>query len=148
MAHFSMSQKTAAFALAGALLTGTLAPAVAGPVPGNVASLAKATPHQVIDVRWRHRGGAVAAGIAAGLIGGALIGAATAPYYYGPGYYDAAAGLLPLSGPGLRATRGLCTAAARRLRATAGRLRTGTHVPGDDRQRPRLRLLAALLSSE
>ncbi len=88
MAHFSMSQKTAAFALAGALLTGTLAPAVAGPVPGNVASLAKATPHQVIDVRWRHRGGAVAAGIAAGLIGGALIGAATAPYYYGPGYYE------------------------------------------------------------
>ena len=32
----------------------------------------------------------VAAGVAAGLIGGAIVGGAIAsqPYYYGPGYYD------------------------------------------------------------
>ncbi len=36
----------------------------------------------------RRRGGAVAAGVAAGLIGAAVVGAAVAPRYgYGPGYY-------------------------------------------------------------
>ncbi len=101
--HTSISRKTAAWALTGALLIGAAAPAMAGPLPGNVASLEKAAPAQAIDVRWRHRGyggGGVAAGIAAGLIGGALIGAAAAPYYYGPGYYEPAPGYYPYPGPG------------------------------------------------
>jgi hypothetical protein len=100
MTRTSISQKTAALALSGALLIGAAAPALAAPLPGNGAGLATAAGTHVIDVRWRHRGGAVAAGIAAGLIGGALIGAATAPgYYYPPSYYGPPPPYGPYYGP-------------------------------------------------
>lgn len=60
-------------------------PAMAGPVPGNLASVGAATPSSIIDVRGR--GGGVAAGIVAGAIVGGLIAGAATPYYYGPGPY-------------------------------------------------------------
>jgi hypothetical protein len=86
----SISQTMTALTLAGALLAGAVAPVLAGPIPGNVASLGKTAGNQLIDVRWHGghwHGGGIAAGIAAGLIGGAIIGATAAPYYYGPDYY-------------------------------------------------------------
>ncbi len=77
------------------LLAGSLAmqtPALAAPVLSNTAALKAAASSDLVEVRWRGRGGAVAAGVAAGLLLGAIAGASSAyygppPYYYGPGYY-------------------------------------------------------------
>lgn len=70
-----------------AFLAGTAAPTAAAPVPSSVATLRSAASLDVIDIRYRGRGGAgVAAGIATGLILGGII--ASQPRYYGPrGYY-------------------------------------------------------------
>lgn len=72
-----------------ALLIGTAAPVAAAPVPSSIATLKTATPPDIVDVRYRGRGGAgIAAGIAGGLILGGII-ASQPRYYYGPrGYYD------------------------------------------------------------
>lgn len=74
-------------ALSIAAVIGTAAPATAAPVPSSVATLKSATSLDLIDVRYRGRGGAgIAAGIATGLILGGII--ASQPRYYGPrGYY-------------------------------------------------------------
>lgn len=81
--------KTAMTALTLTVTIAMTTPAGAGPVPGNLASLSAAAPRTVTDVRWRG-GGAVAAGIAAGVITGAIIAGSANSYYYGPGpyYYD------------------------------------------------------------
>jgi hypothetical protein len=79
-----------ALGLVGALALAT--PSLAGPVP-STSGVKAAVQDNVVDVRWRHRGGggAVAAGVAFGALAGAAIGAATAPRYYGhygyPAYY-------------------------------------------------------------
>ena len=76
-------------------------PANAAPVFMNVAGMKAHAADSPMDVRWRGRGGAVAAGIIAGLALGALAASphiygygppyGYAPYYapygYGPGYY-------------------------------------------------------------
>ncbi len=91
--------KNAAAALT---LIGTIAmtaPASAGPLPGNIASIGTTAPQQMTDVRWRG-GGGVAAGIAAGIITGAIIAGAANPYYYGPGPYYYGPGPAYYDGPG------------------------------------------------
>jgi len=62
------------------------APAVAGPVPSNLATVSATAPNTMIEVRSR-RGAGIAAGIAAGVITGAIIAGAANSYYYGPGPY-------------------------------------------------------------
>ena len=75
-------------ALGVAALLGTAAPANAAPVPSSVAALKAATASDVVDVRYRGRGGAgIAAGIATGLILGGIIASQPRYYGYGPGYY-------------------------------------------------------------
>jgi len=78
--------KTAMTALTLTAAITITAPAGAGPVPGNLATLSATAPRTVTDVRWRG-GGAVAAGIAAGVITGAIIAGSANSYYYGPGPY-------------------------------------------------------------
>jgi hypothetical protein len=78
----SSRRRGLAFGLIGALALA--APATAGPVVTGSAGLKAAAQDNVVDVRWRHRGGAgLAAGLAFGALAGAAIGAATAPRYYG-----------------------------------------------------------------
>jgi hypothetical protein len=78
---------TAALGVA-ALLIGTATPVSAAPVPSSVAALKAATASDVVDVRYRGRGGAgIAAGIATGLILGGIIASQPRYYGYGPGYY-------------------------------------------------------------
>lgn len=78
---------TATLSLA-ALLAGMAAPASAAPVPSSVTALKAATAGDVVDVRYRGRGGAgIAAGIAGGLILGGIIASQQRYYGYGPGYY-------------------------------------------------------------
>lgn len=75
-------------ALGVAALLGTAAPANAAPVPSSVAALKAATASDVVDVRYRGRGGAgIAAGIATGLILGGIIASQPRYYGYGPRYY-------------------------------------------------------------
>jgi hypothetical protein len=76
-----------ALGLVGALALAT--PSLAGPVL-STSGVKAAVQDNVVDVRWRHRGGGagVAAGLAFGALAGAAIGAAAAPRYYGyPGYF-------------------------------------------------------------
>lgn len=83
------ASKRTVVALTVAGLIAASLPAAAGPVPGNLASLGASAPQSVTEARSRG-GGAVAAGIAAGIITGAIIaGAANSRYYYGSGptYY-------------------------------------------------------------
>lgn len=78
---------SAALSLA-ALVLGTAAPVGATPVPSSVAALKSAAASDVVDVRYRGRGGAgIAAGIAGGLIIGSIIASQPRYYGYGPGYY-------------------------------------------------------------
>ena len=77
------------------LLAGFLAaqpPAMATPVLSSTIALKSAALSDLVEVRWRdNRGGAVAAGVAAGLLFGAIAGSSARYYgpppYYGPGYY-------------------------------------------------------------
>jgi hypothetical protein len=76
--------------------TGTLPPAVSqkGTVMKKmlIALAAAATLATSAMAPAQAGGGRIAAGVAAGLLGGALVGGAIAagsPYAYGPGYYDA-----------------------------------------------------------
>jgi hypothetical protein len=81
----SSRRRGLALGLVGALALTT--PALAGPVL-NTTGVKAAVQDGIVDVRWRHRGGgaAVAAGLVFGALAGAAIGAATAPGYYGYGY--------------------------------------------------------------
>jgi hypothetical protein len=87
MASTLLVRCTAVLGLA-VLLIGTASPVTAAPVPSSIAALRSATAPDIIDVRYRGRGGAgIAAGIAGGLILGGII-ASQPRYYYGPrGYY-------------------------------------------------------------
>lgn len=89
---------TAALMMIGALAM--TSPTVAGPVPSNLTSISAAAPDVVVEVRSR-RSAAVAAGIAAGMITGAIIAGAANSYYYGPGpYYSYYYGPGYYDGPG------------------------------------------------
>jgi hypothetical protein len=81
-------QWTAAVGVA-AIFATVVTPAIAAPVPSSVASVKSALMSDVSEVRWRGRGGG-GAGIAAGVLGGLLLGGiiASQPNYYGgPAYY-------------------------------------------------------------
>ncbi len=80
---------TAALGVAG-LIAMAATPASAKPEPSSTALVKSAVASDVSEVRWRHRGGGIAAGLATGLILGGIIGAS--PYYYGgpPAYYGPA----------------------------------------------------------
>ena len=74
-----------ALGLAGAVALAS--PSLAAPVFSSAAGVKAAASDNVVDVRWRRGGGgAVAAGVAAGLFAGAALSAATAPRYYGYPY--------------------------------------------------------------
>jgi hypothetical protein len=82
-----VKRRALAAMMAGAMMVSAILPASAAPVMTSAAGLAAAAPDQTIDVRWRHRGGAVFGGLAAGLaIGAIAAGAARPRYYYEPGY--------------------------------------------------------------
>jgi hypothetical protein len=72
-----------------ALALSIVTPSYATPVLSNTAAVKSATTSQIEDVRWvgprggRWGGGAVAAGIIAGLALGAIV---SAPYSYAPSY--------------------------------------------------------------
>ncbi len=68
-----------------AIALSAISPASAAPVLSNAAVVKSSLPSDALQVRWRNRSGA----IAAGAVIGALVGAAAArnQYYYGPGYY-------------------------------------------------------------
>jgi len=76
--------------VAGTLALASLTPSVAAPVSTGATALKSAVASDVVDVRWRGRGGRggrggwVAGGFATGLAIGAL---ASRPYYYDPYYY-------------------------------------------------------------
>lgn len=72
-----------ALTFASAVCLTAVSNAKAAPISAGAASLTAATPTHIVDVRWR-RGGAIAAGVAAGLIVGGI--AAGAYPYYAPGY--------------------------------------------------------------
>ncbi len=88
------------------LLASTAAPALAAPVPSSTASLHSAIASPVTQVRWRgHRGGGVAAGVLGGLLLGGIIASQAGAGYYGPGpgYYGPGPGYYgppPGYGPG------------------------------------------------
>ena len=87
----SVSNKLAAATLAGALAFGLAGPSAAAPLPTSTATIKAAAPDSIVDVRWRgrHHGGAIFAGVAAGLIGAAAFGAFSPAYGYPAyGYYD------------------------------------------------------------
>jgi hypothetical protein len=77
------SRYALSFGLAAALAAVAIAPASAAPVLSNTVAVKSAASDSVTDVRWR-RGGAVAAGIGAGIALGAI--AASQPRYYDPYY--------------------------------------------------------------
>ena len=82
---------------AAALLLSAAAPVSAAAVPSSVVALKAATGGDIVDVRYRGRGGAgIAAGIASGLIIGGIIASQPRYYGYGPGYYDYYGGPPPL----------------------------------------------------
>ena len=72
-----------------ALLMGTtaslVAPAAAAPI-GQPLTVAKSAPDLAEQVYWRGRGWGWGGAVVGGLAAGAILGAAAAPYYYGPGY--------------------------------------------------------------
>ena len=75
-----------AVGLAGALAFAAVAPASAAPVFAN-RSLTALAPDHVTDVQWRGRRAAIGAGIVAGaLVGAAIASRPYYPRYYGPGY--------------------------------------------------------------
>ncbi|HET9902698.1 MAG TPA: hypothetical protein VFQ27_03220 [Xanthobacteraceae bacterium] len=80
--------KTAALALSCAGLLALSAPSsgIAMPSAGmQIHAAADTLPGRMTDVRWRgrhHGGGALVAGLAAGIIGAAAVGAFARPYYY------------------------------------------------------------------
>jgi hypothetical protein len=77
-------------ATAGAFAFATLTSVPAAPIASGGAALKTAAPSDVVDVYyrrgWGYGGGAVVGGLALGLIGGAMIAAASRPYGYGYGY--------------------------------------------------------------
>lgn len=87
MASARFTRVKMAFGVA-TLVVGLAAPAFAAPVPSSIATLTTAAAPDIIDVRYRGRGGAgIAAGIAGGLILGGII-ASQPRYYYGPRGYN------------------------------------------------------------
>jgi hypothetical protein len=100
--------------LSGMLALSVIEPTWAAPVLSNTAAVRSALPADIIQARTRNRGGAVAAGVAVGMIG-ALIASSAAQnrtYYYGPAYspgyyypptygpYSSPYGYAPYYGPG------------------------------------------------
>jgi hypothetical protein len=82
--HF-LSASLVSASLAGAIALAAVGPCRAAPVMTSSAEL-KALAPVATQVRWRG-GGRIAGGIIGGLAAGAILGAATAPYYYGGGPY-------------------------------------------------------------
>jgi hypothetical protein len=76
--------KAAAIGLASALSLAFMSPSSAAPVSGG-AGLRQAVPDNTTDVRWR--GGWRGPGFGLGLLGGAIVGGAFGPRYYGYGPY-------------------------------------------------------------
>ena len=83
----SSRQRGLALALSATMAFAGATPSFAAPVFTNAAGMKAASSDLVQDVRYRGRGVGVGAGLAAGALVGAGIAAATAPRYYGPGYY-------------------------------------------------------------
>jgi hypothetical protein len=75
-----------------AILTHSTTIATAGPLPINPTAIKAAAPNDLLDAHYYHRhyrGGAVAAGLALGLLGAAIASGGYAypgPYYYYPPY--------------------------------------------------------------
>ena len=88
--------------VAGTLALAVFTPSVAAPVYNGAMALKSAAASDVVDVRWRGRGGGWVAG---GFVGGLALGALAArpyysdPYYYGPGYYGPPVAYGPPPGP-------------------------------------------------
>jgi hypothetical protein len=88
---FALGPTAAAIALASMLALGATAPASAAPLSVGQTAVKEAAPDGVIDVRRRrHRSGHAAAGLALGIIGGALAHQHYRHHhrhYYHGGYY-------------------------------------------------------------
>jgi hypothetical protein len=80
-----ISKFTLGIGAAGLLAALLIAPASAAPVLSNTAAVKSASDVQPTQVRWR--GGAIAAGVGAGLVAGAVI-ASQPRYGYDSRYYD------------------------------------------------------------
>jgi hypothetical protein len=76
--------------VAGALALAAMTPSVAAPVYNDATAIKFAATSDVVDVRWRGRGGWIAGGLALGAL-------AARPYYYDSYYYGPAYG--PAYGP-------------------------------------------------
>lgn len=78
-----------AISISGALVLSVIEPAWAAPVLSNTAAVKSSLPSDIETVRVRNRSGAVAAGVAIGIMG-ALVASSAARsrtyYYYGPAY--------------------------------------------------------------
>lgn len=94
----TLSNRAVALGLAAAM-TAAAFPAFAAPVLSSTATVKESGATQTTEIQWRgRRGGAVAAGAAAGFIGGLALGAAVSQpryyndpgYAYGPAYYEPA----------------------------------------------------------
>jgi len=90
--------------VAGTLALAAITPSVAAPVYNGATALKSAIANDVVDVRWRGRGGR-GGWVAGGFVGGLALGALAArpyysdPYYYGPAYYGPPAVYGPPAGP-------------------------------------------------